>query len=685
MQFCSLDATFGNLEHRVLTFAPGLNIIEAPNESGKSTLCAFLRVMLYGLKTNERGTLADKNRYAPWSGSPMRGTLALTSGQEHITLQRDTVRANAPMGLFSAVYTGTSEPVAGLTAADCGEQLLGVPREVYERSAFIRQSGLAIDSDAELERRIAALITTGEEGPSYSETMNTLKKQLNARRHNKTGQIPALEQSIAADGQALSELRTLAAQHSSAEAELAVLRSEQDRLRQELALHDAADRQEQYRALCAAGRAAEEAGAKAEAFYRMMEASKTPPDETLEQVKVKLQALDDLKSQQAEAERNRQSAQKALDEFCACGTPPAVLNAVPYDIMFSLAAAVFCVLFALHIIPFPVFLLCCGILCGMIAVCSVVRRRQRAQRTQYDRQRSALERAVHEADAACAVLAAAQETQSAAILAEIPVKDIDHASAYIHDALSRRETHRQLVRDAQMAQLRYEVLQKQTPAGAPAQAVERPVRSRAELQGMLEENTARCSALQRDADYTAGRIRAIGDRSDLESSLAEKQRRLDALEREYSAIALAMDSLEHANTVLQNRFSPALGARAAELFAGLSGGKYRKVLLDRTLKAFAEEAGSPVSRSAALLSQGAADQLYLAVRLAICDLVLPAEKHIPLILDDALINFDDTRCAAALDLLQKEAQQRQILLFTCQRRESAYLAGKPGVSVLSLS
>ena len=156
-----------------------------------------------------------------------------------------------------------------------------------------------------MERRIAALITTGEEGPSYSETMNTLKKQLNARRHNKTGQIPALEQSIAADEQTLSELRTLAAQHSSAEAELAVLRSEQDRLRQELALHDAADRQEQYRALCAAGRAAEASDAKAEAFYRMMEASKTPPDETLEQVKVKLQALDDLKSQLAEAECTR--------------------------------------------------------------------------------------------------------------------------------------------------------------------------------------------------------------------------------------------------------------------------------------------------------------------------------------------------------------------------------------------
>ena len=44
------------------------------------------------------------------------------------------------MGRFSAVYTGSGEVVDGLTAADCGETLLGVPCEVHERSAFIRQS-----------------------------------------------------------------------------------------------------------------------------------------------------------------------------------------------------------------------------------------------------------------------------------------------------------------------------------------------------------------------------------------------------------------------------------------------------------------------------------------------------------------------------------------------------------------
>ena len=163
MDFQHIEATFGKLEHCSLSFSSGLNIIEAPNESGKSTLLAFLRVMLYGFPPRERGALADKNRYAPWSLSPMRGTLSLSSQKGNITLQRDTTRANSPMGRFSAIYTGSGESVDGLTAADCGETLLGIPCEIYERSAFIRQSSLTVDASAELERRIAALITTGEQ------------------------------------------------------------------------------------------------------------------------------------------------------------------------------------------------------------------------------------------------------------------------------------------------------------------------------------------------------------------------------------------------------------------------------------------------------------------------------------------------------------------------------------------
>ena len=115
------------------------------------------------------------------------------------------------MGDFKAVYAGTGDSVPDLTGTSCGETLLGVSKEVFERSAFIRQSGLAISQDAGLERRIASLITTGEEGTSYSEAADTLKKQLNRHRHNKTGQIPVLEAELRETEQQLAETDRCAA------------------------------------------------------------------------------------------------------------------------------------------------------------------------------------------------------------------------------------------------------------------------------------------------------------------------------------------------------------------------------------------------------------------------------------------------------------------------------------------
>ena len=146
-----------------------------------------------------------------------------------------------------------------------------------------------------------------------------------------------------------------------------------------------------------------------------------------------------------------------------------------------------------------------------------------------------------------------------------------------------------------------------------------------------------------------------------------------------------MEALEGANTALQNRFSPALGRRAAEIFSRLTNNRYAGVVLDRSFRLSAEPVGDPVFRDAALLSAGALDQLYLAVRLAICELVLPPEKQVPIVLDAALANFDDSRCAAALQFLKEDAGNRQILLFTCHSREGEFFAGDREVFVQRLT
>ena len=64
LRILQANATYGKLNQAQLSLQPGLNVICAPNEGGKSTWSRFLLTMFYGLNTRQRGELADKNRFA---------------------------------------------------------------------------------------------------------------------------------------------------------------------------------------------------------------------------------------------------------------------------------------------------------------------------------------------------------------------------------------------------------------------------------------------------------------------------------------------------------------------------------------------------------------------------------------------------------------------------------------------
>ena len=93
MQINHMAATFGKLDNAQLTLQPGLNIICAPNESGKSTWAAFLVAMLYGVSTRDQrkdGYIPVKEKYKPWSGRPMEGSMDIVWQGRNITIQRTT-------------------------------------------------------------------------------------------------------------------------------------------------------------------------------------------------------------------------------------------------------------------------------------------------------------------------------------------------------------------------------------------------------------------------------------------------------------------------------------------------------------------------------------------------------------------------------------------------------------------
>ena len=97
----------------------------------------------------------------------------------------------------------------------------------------------------------------------------------------------------------------------------------------------------------------------------------------------------------------------------------------------------------------------------------------------------------------------------------------------------------------------------------------------------------------------------------------------------------------------------------------MTAGRYTDVAVSRDFSVLLRRAGENQSREVLYLSAGAADLTYLAVRLAIVDLTLPAEDPCPMILDDALADLDSARRAAAMELLGELAEKRQIIVFTC--------------------
>ena len=165
MKIYSMTATFGKLSHETLTLQTGLNIIEAPNEWGKSTWCAFLENMLYGIDTREKTTksaLAAKERYAPWSGAPMAGRIDLNWNGRDITIERRT-KGRLIFGEFQAYETATGLEVPELNSTNCGQQLLGVERSVFVRAGFLKLADLPVTQDESLRRRLNNLVTTGDE------------------------------------------------------------------------------------------------------------------------------------------------------------------------------------------------------------------------------------------------------------------------------------------------------------------------------------------------------------------------------------------------------------------------------------------------------------------------------------------------------------------------------------------
>lgn len=709
MRILSMTATFGKLSHETLTLEPGLNVIEAPNEWGKSTWCAFLMAMLYGIDTGSRtktGFLADKEHYSPWSGEPMSGSMTFLWKGKEITLQRQN-KGRTPLGEVRAFETQSGVPVPELAVAAPGQVLLGVERSVFARAGFLRLTDMPVTEDESLRRRLNALVTTGDESDASDDLAQKLRDLKNRCRFNKKGLLPELESKQAELQGKLQQLRSLQEQIQFLLEKQKTLAEQQRKLhnhKQALAYQE----QLQYVQKRAAAQVSRDAAEQAY-LQAQKDCENLPQPEKIQADLVHLQQLRDTRDglhTQAQLQqplppipvspeifRGKTPEQAVADAQLDRKVLTQLRNDQKTPVGYFVGGVLLAIGLVLLLVPGLWTKVAGGLaaLAGTGAVLAGVSK-QRKLKTQiaaiteryrgispdhwetlaseYAAAQKEYTQALHAREQEAAQLHRAMAENSEAISAltgGMGLAQFEELCRQQQNAFGRLEEQRRTFRHAQ------EVLQALETGGKQAelpQFADTLDFSAQQTEKMLADTALEGQMLHQRLGQFQGQMESLGQEEGLQAQIRQVGARIETLEMYYRALVRAQETLQQASQELQRRFAPRISQRAQEHFAHLTGHRYQRLTLGQDLSLEVSAQGENTMKGTLWRSDGTVDQLYLALRLAVAEELTP---DAPLILDDALVRFDDVRLAAALVLLRQEAEQKQVILFTCQSREKNLL------------
>ena len=226
----------------------------------------------------------------------------------------------------------------------------------------------------------------------------------------------------------------------------------------------------------------------------------------------------------------------------------------------------------------------------------------------------------------------------------------------------------QLDRKLQEAVLKIGALEEDYPSFAllkeeEAQRLETLEKSKESYQALEQEVESLQQQLYESRELLAvERAAETRDPAVIREEIEEKQEILDRLRRRSAALQTACVVLGEAITEYEADHLTRLSEQTSALFQAFTDDRYLGVEISGEDPIRVRPAqGEPFE--AELLSAGAVDQLYLALRIAVTDL-LSSKVKLPFIFDDSFVNFDQGRLAAAREILEEIARRRQVILLS---------------------
>ncbi|MBQ2765540.1 MAG: AAA family ATPase [Clostridia bacterium] len=699
--------SFGKLADIDIELGPAVNIIEGANESGKSTVAAFIKFILYGVPSRERARLLS------WQTGGAAGSITLNDGGKSYRIERAVVGTREAVQLIDV---DTNTPMRhALDKTTPGEFFLGVDADMFASTAFVSQLGGTVSGGAKVSEGIENILFSADENVNTQRAGAKLDSARAALLHKneKGGRLYEMDGECAAVEVRLAEALRAHDEILSKESQLADMKLKLEAA--ETKARDIGSRVEQYETgvLLGTFEKRRQLEARVEELRTKIEDGKQTDVGLASELESQMNRLDLLSREVEETSAKAgcdvpETANPKLDEYIARGGREAVkgecdlcrTRAKTYTAVGVVALVLGLLLVAFGALPMmmggsPQFgFVIGGAALGALALTLFIlgsRSRGRADSIEAEYDFDALDAALAKRESAF------ESARLAVAAAEAASRRYDEEceavrrkyGCEVNELSSKFAEQKQKLRalDTLKAEYdKYATLLSQVCEQLKPYSEEELREKLDDKVDTLEINAESLPEMRREAEFSAKMAASLsGHCATLEKELAgmyptcenptELADKLTALKTEreslrkkHAAYKLAAEKLIEASENLRESVAPRLASDAAGLMAQITGGKYRElgVGADLEMSAQTESGLKPLD----LLSAGTQDAAYLCLRMALISL-LYRKSLPPMVYDEAFARQDDNRLENLLKLVS--LQEMQSIIFTSNDRESTIM------------
>ena len=716
---CHIE-NFGKLSDFTYEFSEGCNIICEENGWGKSTLAAFLRVMLFGFRNEgKRDPIEnERKRYTPWQKGVYGGELQFESDGRQYSVRR-TFGNKAAEDEFRLTDLGTHLPSDDFTAK-LGEELFQIDAGSFERTTFISQNDCETFVTDSINAKIGNLAENTDDINNFETADKRLNDLLNAMSPSrKTGsirrdkdRITELKTQIRNGQEIQNTMKSIAAREKTVveereklAEELAELQAKQQKLG---AYKDLQAKREKYMdlrtKLAEREQLLKEARSNfngvipaeedllnclklcrdAESIRRAMELSAQmgdvpEPGVRYEEQEVeyrekraRLRTLETVQQQeQRRILRERETGRKRRTVFSVAG-------------IVLLAAAAVCLLMKQPVFGGILLVLGLAALGAAWFVSTGIPGEDAMENGEIEDLRAELVRLEEEQQQAAERQKAQKEEQNRLRLEQtekynsleqqihgffnrIGILMEEHPGEQLTELLDHRKDYRNALLEYQKSEQELKAFEKSVDV--PRLLALKAPEGEESLEGLAEEMKAVSAQMEE-------LFRTIRSYQDQLSSLQESwdnvesmQEELETLEEEtgerlkqYELLGTAKKLLEEARSSFTARYTEPVMAGFRKYYTILTGAECENYQMDANTKLQVIEGNMP--REIGYMSLGNRDLIGICMRMALVEAMYDVRKPF-LILDDPFVNLDENRTKGAKRFLAEIAKEYQVVYFTC--------------------